>query len=153
MNILWHYNGVDLSGDRWICLLHIFHILSGKRRPSRDGVFCAQNLCHVSNANPEVLADFGIFYDNDSFYSTSKSSEVNNGSSKNCKSVISKPRAIMMTVLSVTVLFRPFMIHCMLPCWIPDFCSSRYCVIPFSANKPTILFATASFTVKMALLM
>ena len=45
-------------------------------------------------------------------YSTSKFSGEKRGSSKNSKRERSKPRAIMMRVLRVTVLFRPFMIHC-----------------------------------------
>ena len=58
----------------------------------------------------------------------------------------------MMTVLSVTVLFLPFMMHAMLPCWMPDFCSNRYCDIPFSASKAATRFATASLTVIRPLL-
>lgn len=81
------------------------------------------------------------------FYSTSSSSEANTSSSKNSNNVISKPRASIITVLNVTVLFLPFMIQAMLPCRMPDFCSNRYCDIFFSASNADMRFATASFTV------
>ena len=78
------------------------------------------------------------------FYSTSSSSDVNTSSSKNSNNVMSNPRASMITVLKVTVLFLPFMIQAILPCRMPDFCSNRYCDIFFSASNADTRFATAS---------
>ena len=84
------------------------------------------------------------------FYcSTSKSSERKISSSKKSVRGILKPLASIITVLKVTVLFRPFIIHCILPCCIPDSCSKRYWDISFSRNNLEIRFATASFTVKL----
>ncbi len=82
------------------------------------------------------------------YCSTSKSSERKISSSKNSVRGILKPLASIITVLKVTVLFRPFIIHCILPCCIPDSCSKRYWDISFSRNNLEIRFATASFTVK-----
>ena len=84
------------------------------------------------------------FYD-----SISKSDELNISSSKNSVSDIPKPLASIITVVSVTVLFLPFIIHCILPCWIPESCSRRYWDIPFSFSSLEIRFATAKFTVKL----
>ena len=81
------------------------------------------------------------------FYSTSSSSDINTSSFKNSSNVMPKPRASMITVLKVTVLFLPLMIQAILPCMMPEFCSSRYCVIFFSASNAEMRFATASFTV------
>ena len=50
------------------------------------------------------------------YFSTSKSSEEKISSSKNSVRDILNPLASKITVLRVTVLFRPFMMHCMLPC-------------------------------------
>ncbi len=72
---------------------------------------------------------------------------IKTGSSKNSMSEISNPRAIIITVLRVTVLFLPFIIHCILPCCIPDFCSKRYWDIFFSSSSFKIRFTTALFTV------
>ena len=84
------------------------------------------------------------------FYcSTSKSSERKRSSSKNSVRGMLKPLASIITVLKVTVLFRPFIIHCILPCCIPDSCSKRYWDISFSRNNLEIRLATASFTVKL----
>ena len=83
------------------------------------------------------------------YYSISKFSEQKRSSSKNSIRGILKPLASIIKVLKVTVLFRPFIIHCILPCCIPDSCSRRYWVIPFSRNNLEIRFATASFTVKL----
>lgn len=85
---------------------------------------------------------FGGFY-----CSISNSSDSKISSSKNSVSEISNPFAIMITVLRVTVLFRPFIIHCMLPCCIPVFCSRRYWDIFFSRSSAEMRFATALFTV------
>ena len=61
------------------------------------------------------------------FYcSGSKFSEEKISSFKNSVRGISKPLAIMMTVLKVTVLLRPFIMHCILPCCMPEDCSKRY---------------------------
>ena len=49
-------------------------------------------------------------------YSISKFSDKNISLSKNSDTVIPKPFANKITVLNVTVLFRPFIIHCILPC-------------------------------------
>lgn len=91
-------------------------------------------------SHPKLKATF--------YCSISSSSELKISSSKNSVRVISKPLASIITVLKVTVLFRPFIIHCILPCCIPDFCSKRYWEIPFSRNNLEIRFATALFTVK-----
>ena len=82
------------------------------------------------------------------FYcSISNSSDRKSSSFKNSVSEMSKPRAIIITVLRVTVLFRPFIIHCILPCCMPVFCSKRYCDIFFSRSSAEMRFATALFTV------
>ena len=52
-------------------------------------------------------------------------------------------------MLKVTVLFRPFIIHCILPCCIPDSCSNLYCDISFSRSRLEIRFAIALLTVKL----
>ena len=70
-------------------------------------------------------------------------------SSKNSVRGIWNPLASRITVLKVTVLFRPFMMHCILPCCIPDSCSKRYWDIFFSCSNLEIRFATASLTVKL----
>ena len=81
-------------------------------------------------------------------YSSSNSREEKISSSKNSVSDISNPFASIITVLNVTVLFRPFIIHCILPCCIPDFCSNLYWDISFSCKSRETRLATALFTVK-----
>ena len=53
------------------------------------------------------------------------------------------PRASIITVLKVTVLLRPFIMHSMLPCCMPEFCSNRYKDILRCFSKPSVRFATA----------
>ena len=69
-------------------------------------------------------------------------------SSRNSVRVIPNPRASIIRVLRVTVLFLPFIMHCILPCCMPDSCSSRYWDIFFSSKSLDMRFATALFTVK-----
>ena len=88
-------------------------------------------------------------FDKGGFYaSISNLSDPKISSSRNSERVIPKPLAIRITVLKVTVLLRPFIMHCILPCWMPDACSRRYCDIPFSFKSAVMRLATASLTVK-----
>ena len=81
------------------------------------------------------------------YCSISKFSERKTSSSKNSVSDIWNPFASIITVLNVTVLFLPFIMHCILPCCMPDSRSKRYWDILFSCNNAEMRFATASFTV------
>ena len=58
----------------------------------------------------------GFFLCDYLLYSTSNSSDLKRGSSRNSSTVIPNPLAIIITILNVTVLFLPFIMHCIVPC-------------------------------------
>ena len=83
------------------------------------------------------------------YFSISNSSDENIGASKNSTTVISKPRAIIMTVLSSIPLFLPLMILFIVPCCMLEDCSNRYWDIPRSFSNSFMRLATAWLTVKI----
>ena len=83
-------------------------------------------------------------------YSSLKSKLLNKASFRNSKGNMPNPLASIIIVVKVTVLFLPFIIHCILPCCMPDSCSKRYCVMPLLCISLITLIATALLTVKFS---